>query len=107
VARSDPSAASRPCASILDPPPSLRCPRRPQPAIMPPMTTDDIKPKPAWHLAQYNLARMVAPLDDPVMADFVANLVRINTLADESPGFVWRHQGEGGDSTGTRVRGDD
>jgi hypothetical protein len=60
-----------------------------------------------WHLAQYNLARIVAPLDDPAMADFVANLVRINTLADRSPGFVWRHQGEDGDSTGTRVRGDD
>lgn len=69
------------------------------------MTTGS--PKPAWHLAQYNLARMVAPLDDPLMADFVANLVRINTLADESPGFVWRHQGEDGDSTSTRVRGDD
>ena len=61
----------------------------------------------AYHLAQYNLARMVAPLDDPVMTDFVANLVRINTLADRSPGFVWRHQTPDGDSTSIRVRGDD
>ena len=69
------------------------------------MTTEGAVP--GWHLAQYNLARMVAPLDDPAMADFVANLVRINTLADRSPGFVWRHQGDDGDSTSTRVRGDD
>ena len=58
------------------------------------------------HLAQYNLARLLAPLDDPRLADFVANLHRINTLGDRSPGFVWRHQGEDGTSTFVRVRGD-
>jgi hypothetical protein len=61
----------------------------------------------SWHLAQYNIARMVADLADPRMEDFRTNLVRINTLGDRSPGFVWRHQTEEGDSTALRVRGDD
>ena len=59
------------------------------------------------HLAQYNIARLVAPLDDPRLADFVEALDRINELGDRSPGFVWRHQNPDGNSTSTRVRGDD
>jgi hypothetical protein len=59
-----------------------------------------------YHLAQYNVAKMVAPLDDPRLADFRAELDRINQLGDRSPGFVWRHQNADGNSTGTRV-GDD
>ena len=55
------------------------------------------------HLAQINIARMVAPLDDPAMADFVAQLADVNALADRSPGFVWRLQSEEGDSTSIRV----
>ena len=58
------------------------------------------------HLAQYNIARLLAPLDDPLLADFVADLHRINTLGDASAGFVWRHQTEDGTSTSIRVRGD-
>lgn len=50
-------------------------------------------------LAQINLAKMRAPLDDPVMADFVANLERINALAEGAPGFVWRLVGDGVDVT--------
>ncbi|GAA2731614.1 DUF3291 domain-containing protein [Actinocorallia aurantiaca] len=42
------------------------------------------------HLAQFNLARLRAPLDDPATEGFTANLDRINHLADASPGFVWR-----------------
>lgn len=60
----------------------------------------------AYHLAQYNIARLLAPLDDPRLADFVADLDRINTLGDRSPGFVWRHQTADGNSTSVRVRGD-
>lgn len=41
------------------------------------------------------------------MADFVANLDRINTLAESSPGFVWRLQTAAGDATGIRVFGGD
>lgn len=42
------------------------------------------------YLAQLNLAHALAPMDDPVMADFVNNVDRINALSDDSPGFVWR-----------------
>jgi len=41
------------------------------------------------HLAQVNIARMRAPLEDPLMAGFVARLDEINALADRSAGFVW------------------
>lgn len=60
----------------------------------------------AYHLAQYNIAWLVAPLDDPRLDGFRANLDRINRLADESPGFVWRHQTDDGNSTSVRVRDD-
>ena len=43
-----------------------------------------------FQLAQINIARLLAPLDSPQLADFVADLDRINQLAEESPGFVWR-----------------
>src|SRR2546427_11510673 len=58
------------------------------------------------HLAQSTLARLVAPLDDPLTAGFVASLHTINALGDRTPGFVWRHQTEDGTSTSVRVRGD-
>ena len=44
----------------------------------------------AFHLAQVNVARMRATLDDPLMAGFVAGLGPVNALADAAPGFVWR-----------------
>jgi len=43
---------------------------------------------PNYHLAQINIARMLAPIEDPIMADFVAQLAPVNALADESPGFI-------------------
>jgi hypothetical protein len=61
----------------------------------------------AHHLAQLNVARMLAPLDSPPMADFVAALEPINALGDGSPGFVWRLQTDDGDATAYRVLGDD
>jgi len=51
------------------------------------------------HIAQVNIARMNAALDDPVMAGFVARLDEINALADRSPGFVWRLQTLEGNAT--------
>ena len=66
-----------------------------------------IEPVPGWHLAQLNVARMLAPMDSPQLADFVANLDRINALADTAPGFVWRLQSEEGDATSIRYFGDD
>lgn len=58
-------------------------------------------------LAQLNVARLVAPIDSPQLADFVANLDRINALADNAPGFVWRLQTEDGDATAIRHFGDE
>jgi len=60
-----------------------------------------------FHLAQVNIARMHAPLDDPIMAGFVARLAEINALADGSPGFVWRLQTEEGNATYLRPYDDD
>ena len=58
---------------------------------------------PAFHLAQFNIARLRAPLDDPATAGFVAGLDTINALADSSPGFVWR-LADGPDGDATTVR---
>jgi len=60
-----------------------------------------------YHLAQINIARMLAPIDDPVMAEFVAQLAPVNALADGTPGFVWRLQTESGDATGFKVYDDE
>jgi heme-degrading monooxygenase HmoA len=53
-------------------------------------------------LAQVNIARLVAPLDSPRVADFVAGLEPVNAAADGAPGFVWRLQDEDGDATALR-----
>ena len=62
---------------------------------------------PIYHLAQINIARMLAPIDDPIMSEFVAQLSPINALADESPGFVWRLQSESGDATSIKIYDDE
>jgi len=61
----------------------------------------------AYELAQLNIAVMKEPLESPRMADFVANLDRINALAESSPGFVWRFKTEDGNATALRPLGDD
>jgi GNAT superfamily N-acetyltransferase len=53
-------------------------------------------------LAQLNIARLLAPLDDPRLEGFVNNLDRVNALGDASPGFVWRLQTDDGDATALR-----
>src|SRR5436309_5762441 len=52
-----------------------------------------------YQLAQINISRLVAPLDDPKIAEFVAQLEPINALADNAPGFVWRLKSESGNAT--------
>lgn len=59
------------------------------------------------HLSQVNISRMIAPLDDPIMAEFVAQLDSINKLADKSPGFVWRLQAQEGNATTIRAYDDE
>ncbi len=60
-----------------------------------------------YHLAQVNIARMLAPLSDPLMAGFVAKLDEVNALADASPGFIWRFQTSTGNATAVRPYEDD
>jgi hypothetical protein len=55
-----------------------------------------------YHLAQTNIGRFRAPLDDPIMEGFRTQLDPINALADASPGFVWRLQTEDGNATAIR-----
>jgi Domain of unknown function (DUF3291) len=58
------------------------------------------------HLAQFNIARIRYPLDDPRMAEFVANVQRVNALADQIEGFVWRLQDASGHAMNMRVYDD-
>jgi hypothetical protein len=48
-----------------------------------------------YHLAQINIARFRLPVEHPANAEFIANLDRVNALAEAQPGFVWRLIGEG------------
>ena len=56
-----------------------------------------------FELAQVNVGRLVAPLDDPQLADFVAALDPVNAVADSAPGFVWRLQTDDGNATAVRA----
>lgn len=60
-----------------------------------------------YNIAQVNIGRMKGSLEDPVMAGFVARLNEINSLADGSPGFVWRLQTADGNATYLRPYDDD
>jgi hypothetical protein len=44
----------------------------------------------AFQLAEFNISRLKAPLDDPSMKEFVDFLDPVNAFAEQSPGFVWR-----------------
>jgi hypothetical protein len=59
------------------------------------------------HLAQLNVGRLRAPMDDPRIDDFRTNLEPVNALAEASPGFVWRLQDETGDATSIKPFGDE
>jgi hypothetical protein len=53
-----------------------------------------------FHLAQLNIGRTRYPLEHARMSGFVQRLAEINALAERTPGYVWRLQGESGDATG-------
>jgi len=59
-----------------------------------------------YQLAQFNVGLMKEPLESPSMAEFVANLDRVNALAEAAPGFVWRLQTDEGDATALRPMGE-
>ena len=50
-------------------------------------------------LAELNIATALAPLDSPKLAEFVDNLERVNELAEQCDGFVWRLKDESGNAT--------
>lgn len=54
-------------------------------------------------LAQINVGRLLAPIDDPMIADFKNALDPVNALAEASPGFVWRLTGDGNDATDLQI----
>jgi hypothetical protein len=60
-----------------------------------------------FHLAQANIGRIRAPLEDPIMEGFRTQLDPINALADRSPGFVWRLQTEDGNAMAIRPFADE
>lgn len=60
----------------------------------------------ARHLAQFNIARIRYPLDDPRMREFVENVERVNGLAEKIEGFVWRLQDDSGNAMGMKVYDD-
>ena len=59
------------------------------------------------HLAQLNVGRLRASMDDPIIDDFRTNLAPINALAEVSPGYVRRLQDESGDATSIKPFGDE
>lgn len=60
----------------------------------------------ARHLAQFNIARIRYPLDDPRMREFVDNVARVNGLAETIEGFVWRLQDASGHAMNMTVYDD-
>jgi len=57
-------------------------------------------------LAQINIGRLVAPVDHPKIAGFLAQLAPVNALADAWPGFVWRLQSSYGNAMDIAYDGD-
>jgi len=60
-----------------------------------------------YQVAQINIAKMLAPLDSPIMANFVANLDVINSLAESSKGFVWRLKDDHNNATSIKIYNDE
>jgi len=55
------------------------------------------------HVAQINIGTMVAPTDDPKVAEFMNALEHVNAIADDAPGFVWRLQTDSGNATEIQI----
>jgi hypothetical protein len=53
-----------------------------------------------YQLAEINIARMKGVnIDDPIMKEFVDNLNKVNEIAENSDGFVWRLKDEDNNAT--------
>ena len=51
-----------------------------------------------YQLAQVNIAKFRLPQEHAANADFVNNLDRVNAIAENQPGFIWRFTGTGNDA---------
>ncbi|OZG71595.1 hypothetical protein BTA51_20160 [Hahella sp. CCB-MM4] len=56
-----------------------------------------------YYLAQINVGQLLAPQDDPRLVEFIDNLDRINSLAEQSPGFIWRLKDDSGNAMSFQV----
>jgi hypothetical protein len=55
---------------------------------------------PAFQIAEINIARMKGvDINDPVMKEFVDNLDKVNAVAENSEGFVWRLKDDNNNAT--------
>lgn len=53
-----------------------------------------------YQLAQINIAKMIGiNINDPIMKEFVDNLEKVNQLAENSDGFIWRLKDETNNAT--------
>ena len=52
------------------------------------------------HIAELNIGRLIAPDDDPRVAEFMEAIDKINGLGKRMPGFVWMMEGSGAPNTG-------
>jgi hypothetical protein len=59
-----------------------------------------------WQLAQLNVGTLKYQHDDPPMSGFMNRLDEINAVAEQSPGFIWRLQGDSGNATDIDVGGE-
>ena len=59
-----------------------------------------------WHLAEFNVGRLLAPIEHPDSAGFADNLDPINAQAEAFPGYIWRLQDEAGNATSFERDGD-
>jgi ring-1,2-phenylacetyl-CoA epoxidase subunit PaaC len=50
-------------------------------------------------LVQINIARLKAPVESPLLADFASQLDAVNAQAEVSAGFMWRLQDDTGNAT--------
>ena len=60
-----------------------------------------------FQIAEVNIGRVRASLEDESMQGFVARLDEINALAEASPGFVWRLKSDVGPSSYLRPYDDE
>lgn len=51
-----------------------------------------------YHLAQYNIIKLLDKLHSPMITEFREFLTPVNEHAERSPGFIWRLKDEGGGS---------